>query len=175
MAQKAALKTNLLSDGFLNPNAAVEIGPPRNGLSTCPGNSISGNSRTTDSGGTGRAAGGQILVLRPFLRTLHRCARARRAIQHRRVRPRVLHALQTDFSKLKDTRYQGWFVAAEWPTATTGTSRSTGTRRRKSVSDESTRASTGSAAPDAERKSRRTSPTTISSLQKIAINLVYIF
>lgn len=56
----------------------------------------------------GRAAGNQILVLRPIRRTLRRCALLGGQYNVGGI-DIPFSFLGTDFKKLKDTRYQGWF------------------------------------------------------------------
>lgn len=58
-----------------------------------------------------RSAGGTLLVLRPFFGTFPRIPCPRRTVQCRRIEKR-LKFLGSDFSKLSDARYQGWFVGA---------------------------------------------------------------
>ena len=69
--QSVALKTNVLSDAFMNINLGVETGlAPKWTLDI-----------TGDFNAWTRSA---VMVLRPFRRTFHRFPRTRRAVQHRR-------------------------------------------------------------------------------------------
>ena len=112
MAQKAALKTNLLRDGFLNPNAAVEIGlAPKWTLD------LSGQFNLWK---LSHDRQWRHWAVQPEARYWF-CDR----FSGHFIGAHVLGGqyniggfdlgfsmLGTDFSKLKDTRYQGWFVGA---------------------------------------------------------------
>lgn len=111
-AQKAAVKTNLLSDAFLNPNAAVEIAlAPRWTID------VSGEFNVWD---LSHGRKWKHWVAQPEIRYWF-CDR----FSGHFVGAHLLGGqynvggldipfsfLGTDFKKLKDTRYQGWFGGA---------------------------------------------------------------
>lgn len=108
-AQKAAVKTNLLSDAFLNPNAAVEIGlAPRWTLD------VSGQFNVWTMSHDRRW---KHWVAQPEIRYWFCDRFAGHFVGGHLLGGQYnvggidipLNILGTDFRKLKDSRYQGWF------------------------------------------------------------------
>lgn len=82
--QSVALKTNVLSDAFMNINLGVETGLAPKWTLDITGDF---NAWTLSHGRRWKhwlVRPSAVMVLRPFCRTFHRFPRARRAVQHRR-------------------------------------------------------------------------------------------